>query len=233
MRKWNRNIVALVAALGLAITIVLLLTVDPAGAKNRIIKLGVAGPHSGELASYGIPSVHAAQLVVKDVNTRNSEMGGILGKKVELVVIDDVCDPNIATNVATKLVSQGVPLVLGHVCSGATKAALGIYKAAGVVVMSPSATNPPLTQSGEYPNFFRTIASDDAQAQRQVSFILNALKLTKIAILHDKGDYGKGLAEFARSFFKADPRQKSSPKTTKTPHHFNNTPAVHRLARWS
>jgi len=125
MRKWNRSIVALVVALGLVITIVLLLTVDPAGARNTIIKLGVAGPHSGELASYGIPSVHAAQLVVKDVNTRNSEMGGILGKKVELVVIDDVCDPNIATNVATKLVSQGVPLVLGHVCSGATKAGRG------------------------------------------------------------------------------------------------------------
>ena len=66
--------------------------------------------------------------------------------------------------------------------------------------MSPSATNPALTQSGDYPNFFRNIASDDAQAKLEVDFALDVLKLKKIAVLHDKGDYGKGLAEFAKSF---------------------------------
>ena len=68
------------------------------------------------------------------------------------------------------------------------------------MVMSPSATNPALTQSGDYPNFFRTIASDDAQARLEVDFALDDLKVTKIAVLHDKGDYGKGLAEFAKAF---------------------------------
>jgi branched-chain amino acid transport system substrate-binding protein len=71
---------------------------------------------------------------------------------------------------------------------------------AGVVVMSPSATNPDLTQSGNYPNFFRTIASDDAQARLQVDFALGELNLSKLAVIHDKGDYGKGLAEFAKKF---------------------------------
>ena len=166
------------------------------------IKLGVAGPHSGDLASYGIPTIKAAELVVKDINAK----GGVLGKQVELLVEDDVCKPEVATNTATKLVSENVDVVLGHICSGATKAALGIYKDANIPVMSPSATNPALTQSGDYPNFFRTIASDDSQARLEVDFALDVLKLKKIAVLHDKGDYGKGLAEFAKAFLEKDPR---------------------------
>jgi branched-chain amino acid transport system substrate-binding protein len=166
------------------------------------IKLGVAGPHSGDLASYGIPTIKAAELVVKDINAK----GGVLGKQVELLVEDDVCKPEVATNTATKLVSEGAHVVLGHICSGATKAALGIYKDSNIPVMSPSATNPALTQSGDYPNFFRTIASDDAQARLEVDFALDVLKLKKIAVLHDKGDYGKGLAEFAKKFLEADSR---------------------------
>ena len=160
------------------------------------IKIGVAGPHSGDLASYGIPTVKAVELVVREINAK----GGVLGRQVELLVEDDVCKPEIATNTATKLVSQGVHVVLGHICSGATKAAMGIYKDSGIIAMSPSATNPALTQSGDYPNFFRTIASDEAQAQLEVDFAINSLKLSRIAVLHDKGDYGKGLAEFVKSF---------------------------------
>ncbi|KPA12516.1 branched-chain amino acid ABC transporter substrate-binding protein, partial [Candidatus Magnetomorum sp. HK-1] len=122
------------------------------------------------------------------------------GKKVEIWSEDDACKPELATNTATRLISKGVHVVMGHICSGATKAALGIYKDMKIVTMSPSATNPDLTQSGNYPNFFRTIASDDAQARLEVDFALNVLKLKKIAVIHDKGDYGKGLAEFARMF---------------------------------
>ncbi len=160
------------------------------------IKIGVAGPHSGDLASYGIPTTKAAELVAAEVNAK----GGILGRKIELLVEDDVCKPEIATNTATKLLSAKVDVVVGHICSGATKAALGIYKDSKIICMSPSATNPGLTQSGDYPNFYRTIASDDAQAKLDVEFALNTLKLKKIAVIHDKGDYGKGFAEFAKKF---------------------------------
>ncbi len=177
-------------------TLALLLSMTATGFAADTIKLGVAGPHSGDLAPYGIPAMRAAQLVVKQVNAN----GGILGKQVELLIQDDQCKPEIATNTATKLVTDGADVVLGHICSGATKAALGIYKDAKIPVMSPSATNPPLTQSGDYPNFFRTIASDDMQAKMAVDFALNKLGIKKIAILHDKGDYGKGFAEFARKF---------------------------------
>jgi branched-chain amino acid transport system substrate-binding protein len=168
------------------------------------IKIGVAGAHSGDLASYGLPTVNAAELVVKDINAK----GGILDKKVELVVEDDACKPEVATNTATKLVSQNVPVVIGHICSGATKAALGIYKDSKIIVISPSATNTDLTHSGDYPNFFRTIGSDYVQAKLEVNFALDVLKLKKIVVLHDKGDYGKGLAELAKGFLEQDQRAK-------------------------
>lgn len=160
------------------------------------IVLGVAGAHSGDLASYGLPSANAAKLVVKMYN----EKGGVLGRQVVVQAEDEQCKPELATNVATKLVSDKVTVVLGHICSGATKAALPIYRDAKLICMSPSATNPPLTQSGEYPNFFRTIASDDAQAKMGVDYATQTLGAKKIAVLHDKGDYGKGYAEFAKSF---------------------------------
>ncbi len=186
------------------LTLFVSLALTGAGLAADTIKLGIAGAHSGDLASYGLPSVKAAELVVKDINAR----GGILGKKVELLIEDDACKPEMATNTATKLVSKKVDIVMGHICSGATKAALGIYNDARIIVMSPSATNPELTQSGQYPNFFRTIASDDAQAKLEVDFAMNRLKVKTIAVLHDKGDYGKGLAEYARKFAAASQKVK-------------------------
>lgn len=186
------------------LTLFISLALTGAGLAADTIKLGIAGAHSGDLASYGLPSVKAAELVVKDINAR----GGILGKKVELLIEDDACKPEMATNTATKLVSKKVDIVMGHICSGATKAALGIYNDARIIVMSPSATNPELTQSGQYPNFFRTIASDDAQAKLEVDFAINRLKVKTIAVLHDKGDYGKGLAEYVRKFAAASKKVK-------------------------
>jgi branched-chain amino acid transport system substrate-binding protein len=161
------------------------------------VRLGVAGAHSGDLASYGLPTLNAARLVVNDMNAR----GGVLGRKVEILAEDDVCKPEVAANVASKLASEKVDAVIGHICSGATKAALNVYKEAKIVTISPSATNVDLTKSGDYPNFFRTISPDDAQARLQVDFALNRLKVKRVAVIHDKGDYGKNLAEFARMYF--------------------------------
>ncbi len=166
----------------------------------KTIKIGVAGAHTGDLASYGLPSVNAAKLVVDEVNAS----GGINGAKIELFVEDDQCKPELATNTASKLVSSEVVAVIGHICSGATKSALGIYKDSKIITISPSATNPPLTQSGEYPNFFRTIAPDDAQAKLATTFIKQKLGLKKLAVLHDKGDYGKGFSELVEKYAKED-----------------------------
>ena len=166
------------------------------------IKIGVAGAHSGDLASYGLPTLKAVQLVVKEIN----EKGGINGAQIEILAEDDVCKPEVATNAATKLVSEGVHAVIGHICSEATKAALPIYREADILVISSSATTPALTQSGDYPNFYRTIASDDAQASTQVTFALEVLQVNKIAVIHDQGDYGIKLAEFARQFLEKSGR---------------------------
>lgn len=197
MKRFHTSLTASV----LSVIFALCLTAGQVSAANTI-KLGVAGAHSGDLASYGLPTVKAAQFVVADINAA----GGILGKKVELVTEDDVCKPEVATSTATKLVTSGVDIVVGHICSGATKAALGIYNGAGIVCISPSATAPDLTLNGDYPNFFRTIAHDKVQAELQVKFVVDKLKAKRIAILHDKGDYGKGAATLAKEIIDANPK---------------------------
>lgn len=164
--------------------------------KASVIKIGVGGAHSGDLASYGLPTVNAAQLVADEINAN----GGINGSLIELVIEDDQCKPEIATNTASKLAGEGVVAVIGHICSGATKAALGVYKDYEIITISPSATNTDLT-NGDYPIFYRTIASDSAQAETEIAFA-QSLGLKKIAILHDKGDYGKGFAELCEGLAK-------------------------------
>jgi len=162
--------------------------------KDKPIKIGVAGPHSGDLAPYGIPPKHAVMLAAEKINAA----GGLLGRKVEIISEDDVCKPEVATNVASKLVGEKVVAVIGHVCSGATIAALSVYRDNKIPVISPSATNPDITMSGMNPLFFRTIPHDAAQAILQAKFIDEYLKAKNVAVVHDKGDYGKGLATLVK-----------------------------------
>ena len=163
------------------------------------VKLGSAGAISGDLAPYGVSGLRGVEIAVDDINAN----GGILGKKIELLIGDDVCKPEVAVNSATKLVSDGVQMVVGHICSGATMAADKIYKDANILLISPSATADPLTLSGDYPNFFRTIAYDGAQAKLMASYVTGSLKAKKVAMIHDKGDYGKGQMELAKKELEA------------------------------
>ncbi|HEY9160766.1 MAG TPA: branched-chain amino acid ABC transporter substrate-binding protein [Desulfomonilia bacterium] len=178
----------------LAIIITALFALPVFGADT--IRIGVAGPHSGDLASYGIPSANAVEIVVDDINAK----GGINGRKIEIIKMDDVCKPEQATNVAQKLVSEKVVAVVGHICSGATRTALSTYRDAKIITISPSATKTDLTTSMAYPNFYRTIGSDQLQAELMADFAVNKLKLKTFAVIHDKGDYGKDVAEFARAY---------------------------------
>ena len=164
------------------------------------IKIGVSGPHSGDLASFGIPTMRASELIAARINAD----GGLLGRQIELVIEDDQCDPGIAPNAAARLVGEEVVAVIGHICSGATRAALNIYADENIPAISPSATNPGLTKDGEFPNFFRTIAPDDAQGALQAGFVGDALGVQSVVILHDGGDYGRGLADFSRASIEAD-----------------------------
>ncbi|MDO4839372.1 MAG: branched-chain amino acid ABC transporter substrate-binding protein [Desulfovibrionaceae bacterium] len=182
------------AFLGLA-TALLSLSMGISAQAADTIKIGVAGAHSGDLASYGVPSLNAAEIVAEKVN----KAGGINGKMIELVKGDDQCKPELATNVATKLLSDHAVAVMGHICSGATKASLALYNEAHIISISPSATTPGLTANGSNPMFLRTIAKDDSQAMVTSNFMLKELKVKKVAYLHDNGDYGKGFADMNRA----------------------------------
>ncbi len=182
------------AFLGLA-TALLSLSMGISAQAADTIKIGVAGAHSGDLASYGVPSLNAAEIVAEKVN----KAGGINGKMIELVKGDDQCKPELATNVATKLLSDHAVAVMGHICSGATKASLALYNEAHIISISPSATTPGLTANGSNPMFLRTIAKDDSQALVTSNFMLKELKVKKVAYLHDNGDYGKGFADMNRA----------------------------------
>ncbi len=184
--------------LGACAALLTLCMAMPAQAADTI-KIGVAGAHSGDLASYGVPSLNAARIVIAKYNAA----GGVLGKQLELVSGDDQCKPELATNVATKLISEQVAVVMGHICSGPTKASLALYNDAKIISMSPSATTPALTAPGANPMFLRTIIKDDAQASLTSAFIVERLKARKVAYLHDNGDYGKGFADMNRQRLEA------------------------------
>lgn len=158
------------------------------------IRIGVQGAHSGDLASYGVPSLNAVKIVVDEINAK----GGINGKMVEVVAQDDQCKPELATNAATKLISDKVTAVIGPICSGPTTASLPLFQNAPMIAISPTATTPALTESGKNPLFMRTVAKDNAQAKLTSDFMLNKLKAKKVAYLHDNGDYGKGFVEYNR-----------------------------------
>lgn len=184
-RAWLKTAMTAVALMGLS---------APLHAADTI-KLGVPGAHSGDLVSYGQPSLNAARIVAEEFNAK----GGVLGRQVEVIAQDDQCKPELGTNAATKLLSEGVDVIMGAICSGATKAALPIYNDAKKVSISPSATTPDLTESGENPYFFRTIASDSDQGRIAATFAMEKLGVKKVALLHDKGDYGRGFTDYARA----------------------------------
>ncbi len=160
------------------------------------IKIGVAGAHTGDLTSYGMPTLNAAKLVAEKVNAA----GGILGKQIEIVAQDDQCKPEMGTLAASKLISDEVAGVVGHICSGAAKASLPLYTEAKMVAISPSATSPELTTADNAPYFFRTIARDDQQGTLGAKFAVEKLGAKKIALIHDKGDYGKGYVDFVKAY---------------------------------
>lgn len=166
-------------------------------AAQDTIKIGVPGAHSGNLAGYGMGTLNACKIIAEKVNAAGGVAGG---KKIEIVAQDEQCKPELASNVASKLISDNIKIVVGHICTGATRAALPLYTEAKVVSISPSATAPDLTTSGANPYFFRTIATDDDQARIAVHCLEDVVKVKKVAILHDKGEYGKGFADFVREF---------------------------------
>ncbi len=163
-----------------------------AGVANaaEVIKIATAGPMTGQYASFGEQMKAGAQMAVKDINAA----GGVLGKKLELLIGDDACDPKQAVSVANKMVNEGIVFMAGHFCSGSSIPASAVYDEEGIVQISPASTNPKLTDEGG-PGVYRVCGRDDQQGMVAGNYIADNFKGVKIAMLHDKTAYGKGLAD--------------------------------------
>jgi branched-chain amino acid transport system substrate-binding protein len=161
-----------------------------AGAAQAQVKLGVAGPITGPNAAFGAQLKNGVEQAIEDINAA----GGILGQKITLSVGDDVSDPKQGVSVANKFVADGVKLVVGHFNSGVTMPASEVYAENGIVMVSPSATNPKITERGLW-NVFRTCGRDDQQGAVAAKYIVDNLKGKKVAVVHDKTTYGQGLAD--------------------------------------
>ncbi|MGH1418296.1 MAG: branched-chain amino acid ABC transporter substrate-binding protein [Hyphomicrobiaceae bacterium] len=160
------------------------------GADSNVIKIGVAGPLTGPNASFGAQLKKGAEQAAEDINAA----GGFNGKTIELIFGDDVSDPKQGVSVANKFVGEGVQFVIGHFNSGVSLPASDVYAENGVLMISPASTTPKLTDRNLW-NVFRTCGRDDQQGIVAGKYIAENFKDSRVAIIHDKTTYGKGLAD--------------------------------------
>jgi branched-chain amino acid transport system substrate-binding protein len=154
------------------------------------IKIGVAGPVTGPNATFGAQLKNGAEQAVQDINAA----GGINGQKLELVIGDDVSDPKQGVSVANKFAAEGVKMVVGHFNSGVSIPASEVYEEAGIIQITPASTNPRFTDRGLW-NTFRICGRDDQQGAVAGAYLADRFKGKKVAVIHDKTPYGKGLAD--------------------------------------
>lgn len=158
------------------------------------VVIGVAAPMTGGNAAFGEQLWRGAEQAVADINAA----GGINGEKITLVKGDDACEPKQAVAVANRLVdSDKAVAVVGHFCSSSTMPASEIYDEAGIISITPASTNPQVTERG-LSGEFRMCGRDDQQGNIAGDYIVDILKATKVAIVHDKDTYGQGLADATR-----------------------------------
>ena len=163
------------------------------------IKIGEVGSMTGAEATFGISTHQGIELAIKEVN----EGGGVHGKKLEVVSLDDQGKPEEAATAVTRLITQDkVAAILGEVASSRSLAMAPIAQQYKIPMVSPSSTNPKVTEIGDY--IFRVCFIDPFQGQVMAKFALDTLKIKKVAILRDvKNDYSVGLADYFIETFKA------------------------------
>jgi branched-chain amino acid transport system substrate-binding protein len=163
------------------------------------IPVGVYGALTGDQAAFGTSTVNGVKLAADEINAA----GGILGRKIRLVIEDDQGRAEAAASVVTKLITANdVIALIGENSSNQSLAAAPIAQSNGVPMISPSSTNPAVTEKGEY--IFRVCFTDPYQGKALASFVRRELKLDTAAILVDKkNDYSVGLAGVFRREFEA------------------------------
>jgi branched-chain amino acid transport system substrate-binding protein len=161
------------------------------------IKLGEVGSMTGSEATFGISTHNGITLAIEQINAK----GGIKGKKLEVITLDDQGKPEEAATAATKLITQEkVMAILGEVASSRSLAMAPIAQANGVIMMTPSSTNPRVTEAGDH--IFRVCFIDPFQGTVMARFASDTLKVKRVAILRDvKNDYSMGLANFFKETY--------------------------------
>ncbi|MFC5387290.1 branched-chain amino acid ABC transporter substrate-binding protein [Aquamicrobium segne] len=161
-----------------------------ASAAQADIVIGVVAPLTGPVAAYGEQVKNGAEAAAEKINKE----GGILGEQIVIRLADDAGDPKQGVSAANLLVGEGVHYVVGPVTSGVAMAASDVFAENGILMVTPTATAPDLTARGLH-NVLRTCGRDDQQAEVAASYVVQHLKDKKVAIVDDKGTYGKGLAD--------------------------------------
>lgn len=164
------------------------------------IKVGEYASLTGKEATFGISSHEGTLLAIEELN----KAGGLLGKQFELLTEDDLSKAGEPATVVNKLISRdGVVAILGEVASSRSLEAAPICQQNKVPMISPSSTNPKVTETGDY--IFRVCFIDPFQGTVMANFASKTLKAKKVAVFTDvKSDYSKGLAKyFKEGFIKA------------------------------
>jgi len=164
----------------------------------NVIKIGEYGSLTGGQATFGISTHEGIELAVDEINAA----GGVGGKTLKLITLDDQGKPEEAALAVTKLITQDkVQVVLGEVASSLSLAAAPICQKRKIPMISPSSTNPKVTQQGDY--IFRVCFIDPFQGQVMADFAMANLKAKTAAVFRDqKSDYSMGLADFFVKRFK-------------------------------
>ncbi|MRR10082.1 branched-chain amino acid ABC transporter substrate-binding protein, partial [bacterium] len=194
-------------ALALVPSIVLALVAGCGGGGEQI-KIGVAGPLTGEQGKAGQDLLHGVQQAVSEWNAK----GGVLGRRIVIIAGDDRGEEREAFAIATRLADQGVAGVIGHYNSHCSIAGSRIYSQRMVPQISPASTNPAFTENG-FANVFRTCGRDDQQGQIAAAFARDVLGAKRIAVFHDGTTYGRGLAEEFKKAVIAAPRRPGTAAT--------------------
>jgi branched-chain amino acid transport system substrate-binding protein len=175
------------------VVLMLLLLAAPALAGAEV-RIGVANSFTGPFAASGERTRTAAELAVQTLN----RSGGVLGREIRLVAVDDACGTDQAAEAALELIKAGVSFVVGHRCSHSSLTAAPIYEAVGIPMMTTDSTHPMLTEEGRH-NVFRLIGRDDAQGRIAGDWLAARRPQRPIGIVHDGSTYGKGLAMQTRA----------------------------------
>lgn len=162
------------------------------------IKIALAGPVTGAVAQYGDMQMIGAKMAIEKIN----EAGGVNGNMLEGVVYDDACDPKQAVAVANKVVNDGISFVVGHLCSSSTQPASDIYEDEGVLMVTAASTSPEITTRG-HQMVFRTIGLDSHQGPVAGNYIADKIKPMNVAVIHDKQQYGEGIATSVKGTLEA------------------------------